>query len=180
MNYTYPLGHNKRIFCTLEIGAILFAGGWNVLYLKDLSWTHKLFRIYVNVCFADDTTAWLIRNTVVEPKSLISETLRELSRWFTLNGLIINENKTTTMSFHLSKTAWEQIGTETYTFLEILIYYELNLNTILDKKLRRVFFAAYVLLLKLWKAVYFGFVESIFIYGTILWLESFNSHKLFD
>lgn len=160
------------------LGPLLF-----IIYINDLPISS---RFQLKVC-TEDTTALVRGNIVVELKSLVSETLRELAGCFATNGLIsLTETKLNQCFFSLSRTAQEPIKIETHKFLGITIDYKLNWNQHINsmaKKLKRFSFGMSVLVqhtsLKTCKTIYFAYLKSIFNYGIVIWQESSNSHKLF-
>jgi hypothetical protein len=67
------------------------------------------FLIYINdlpnlinneiILFADDTTALVKAQTLIELEKAVAETLLQLDSWFSLNGLLLNSTKTKTIFF---------------------------------------------------------------------------------
>lgn len=158
------------------------------------------FLIYINdlpksinkelILFADDTTAILKSPNNTDLFTDLTEIIRELESWFSLNGLKLNIAKTQAIKFSIRK---ENIDNDNFQNLVsshkfLGIQFDQNLNwkvhiEYIQKKLRSIAFAFLHLRdsvsFEICKTVYHAYVESILRYGIELWGQASEIKAVF-
>lgn len=163
------------------LGPILF-----LIYVADLP-KNSNTKFSNTIQYADDTTVVVQDGIQRDLDYNIEECIQNLSTWFSVNGLRLNDNKTQIIKFKSRKTKSDNIQGESISgkFLGITIDSKLNFTShteTLSKTLNSSCFALKVLSntvnKNVLRMVYCATVQSRLTYGLIIWgstsLENFN------
>lgn len=169
------------------LGPILF-----LLYINDLpsNVSNKL------ILYADDTTAIVKAKSDEELSTKVCEVMTELEKWFDVNGLKLNKDKTQLVKFctHQNRAFFDNelvFPDQTMTickdvrFLGVDLDQHLSWNKCIDTVLKRLNSACFQMLilrdtidLKTRIMVYYAYFHSILQYGIEFWGFSTNIDKI--
>jgi hypothetical protein len=165
------------------LGPLLF-----LFYINDLPKNVLNSKITM---FADDTSAIVSAKTERDSESKAHAAMQELEKWFHANKLILNSDKSTSLSFSWIKSHDNQINpplnrSTHLKFLGTIIDEQLTWNQHI-KYLRKKLTTAYFALKKIAvltnqqtvKIVYHAYFESVMRFGLIFWGNSKYAQKIF-
>ncbi len=149
------------------------------------------FLIYINdlpksinnelILFTDDTTAIIKNKLVTDLPTHISNVMEDMEKWFTINGLKLNLDKTQIIKFSARKSNNDEINffpnlVQSSSFLGIELDESISWKVQLNKINNKIRSQSYVFFhlrecvsVETIKVVYFAYVESILRYGIVLW-----------
>ncbi len=172
------------------LGPLLFL----IYYINDLprAVEHKAFPIL----FADDTSIILTSPNITQMQSDFNEIFMQLNKWFKLNSLSLNldktlfiqfTNKTTCISDIQIKYEDKQIRTvKEAKFLGLLINNNLSWKTHIECIKTKLSSACYAMrsikpyvATNTLKMIYYSYFHSIMTYGLLFWGNCTDSQKIF-
>jgi len=165
-----------------------------LIYINDLPGIIK--QISFPTLFADDTNIICMHHDTILFNKKIEEIIAKINKWFQLNSLKLNFNKTKFIQFCTKN----KLGTSTYidqehngienslstSFLGLILDKTLSWQLHIDKLCAKLKSACYILrtlkpilTLRNLKMIYFSCIHSIIIYGIIFWGNSKASNEVF-
>jgi len=131
------------------------------------------------VLFADDTTLFSSRSDVLGAEIAVQDLLSVASEWFIANRLALNESKTQSLTFSLTRDYPLSDPVKLLGFtLDPTLTWDSHVDALVAR-LSRVLFLLRRLSCEL-KAehAYYAFFHSLLSYGTRLWGHSAHTHKV--
>jgi hypothetical protein len=149
------------------------------------------------VLFADDTSVIIIKSDSLEFTNIINKNITKINRWFKLNPLSLNIDKTHSLQFHMKINQNHEFQilyenkqitkAQNITFLGLTIdsnlsWKQQHIDDIIPK-LNKACFAVrsikHFMSLEAMRLIYFSHFYSVLSYGIIFWGNSVHSTCLF-
>jgi hypothetical protein len=174
--------------------ALFWVPGYLIICINDFP---ILIRNYSHIIlFADDTSTFVTSNNYTELNQNLDFILHHISKWFKINQLVLNTNKTYTVKFlsykapiyplHLIYADKTLSVTDTIKFLGLHLDSHLSWKShtnVLLKKLSSVCYVmrkiSYILNIDTLRIIYFAHFQSLINYGIIVWGSSSTMQNVF-
>jgi hypothetical protein len=170
------------------LGPLLF-----LVYINDLAHVVSDAGLFM---YADDTTLVIKDKNKISAASKLENAIRCIKKWFSINGLTLNSEKTYMVNFHSNysrnqradSTYLNQFGTvvDGVRFLGLNVDSRLTWRThvhLLESKLNKAFYLMLMISQSVdfatLRMIYFAYVYSNINYGVIFWGASNNSLPIF-
>jgi len=170
------------------LGPLLF-----LVYINDISNTDLISNI---IMYADDTTALFKEKTKNDMLNSLTIALTNITNWFSVNSLLLNNNKTFAINFHSNYKNSEKSSDEylkglvntssSGKFLGLHVDDSLTWREHVNHVVNKLNKTFYVILhlsktldVESLKMVYYAYVYSTMSYGIMFWGNSFESEDVF-
>jgi hypothetical protein len=169
------------------LGPLLF-----LLYINDLP--YLINKISEPILYADDTSILCSNSDMVEREKVLKMILDKINKWFVVNWLSLNFNKTNCMHFssisNIKSNIYVNYGNINSTcnikFLGSIIDSSLSWKDHINNLVTKLSAASYsirilsvVMTQESLKIMYFAHVHSVMSYGIIFWSNSTYSNIIF-
>jgi hypothetical protein len=192
-NYSLGVSDWQKVKQGLQQGSILSPLLF-LLYINDLP--YLINKISKPILYADDTSILRSNSDMVEHEKVLKTILDKINKWFVVNSLSLNFNKTNYLHFSSISNIKSNINvnygniqinsTCNIKFLGLIIDSSLSWKDHINHLVTKLSATSYsirilsvVLTQESLKTIYFAYVHSVMSYGIIFWDNSTYSNKIF-